>query len=271
MFNTGFNPLAMSPMGGMGMGGMGLMGDPMGAMGGMGAMANPMGGMASPMGGMASPMGGMGGMSAMLRMQQQMMMMSMMTMLASLFQGAFGGGGGAAGGLPEIPNFGGGGGSPASGGLNNFLGGGGCCKKSKGGGGPKGAGQTAAASAAGDTKGAGWGKKLAEYAKGHATGSGGYCYKYVGESLRKFGVQTSGMSAYMAGDQLAKSKKFREVKMSPSELKKLPAGAVVVWNKGGGHPHGHISIADGKGKEYSDVPRDQITTYGTSVRVFLPK
>ena len=59
--------------------------------------------------------------------------------------------------------------------------------------------------------------------------------------------------------------------MQPKDLPKLPPGAVVVWNKGPGHPHGHISISLGGGREASDKIRKQITNYGTSVRVFLPK
>lgn len=118
---------------------------------------------------------------------------------------------------------------------------------------------------------AGWGKELAKYASSHATGSGGYCYRYVKAALAKFGVNVEGASAYMAADQLAKSGKFREVRVEPSKLKSLPAGAVVVWNRGNGHEHGHISVALGNGREASDVPREQITSYGTSVRVFLPK
>ncbi|NMA26339.1 MAG: hypothetical protein GX934_01075 [Burkholderiales bacterium] len=74
----------------------------------------------------------------------------------------------------------------------------------------------------------------------------------------------------MAADQLAQSDKLREVQVNPQDLPKLPAGAVVVWDRGNGHEHGHISICDGKGGEYSDVYRQQTTNYGTQCRVFLP-
>ena len=115
------------------------------------------------------------------------------------------------------------------------------------------------------------GKKIAADAQNTATGSGGYCFKYVSETLRKFGINTSGASAYMAADQLAKNPKVKEVNVSPQDFKKLPAGAIVVWDKGAGHEHGHISVALGNGKEASDVIRDQITNYGTKPRVFIPK
>lgn len=176
-----------------------------------------------------------------------MMLKQMQTMMSAMAN--FGGGGGAAGG---------------SSGIGNFLGSGG------GGGGTS---ATGAASGVSSEVGsaAGWGAELAKYAGEHADGPGGYCYKWVGQALAKFGVSVHGASAYMAADQLAKSDKFREVKVEPKDLPKLPAGAVVVWDKGAGHEHGHISIALGNGKEASDKLREQITNYGTSCRVFIPK
>lgn len=271
--------------------GYGAMGGGFSMSGGFSAMSG-FGGMGGfdGMGGMGamSGMSSMGGMDMGLMGMQQQCMAMMMSMLSMLFQGAFGGGAAAGGGLPSIPNFGGG---VNGGGVNNFLGGG--SARAAGGGGktrkPKrhksgkshksgssgSTGSTNSASGAsatsGNTKAAAWGKKLAETARNHATGSGGLCYKYVAEDLAKYGVSVHGASAYMAADQLAKSNKFREVKMSPSKFKSLPPGAVVVWNRGNGHEHGHISVALGGGKEASDVPRDQITNYGTSARVFIPK
>jgi len=170
--------------------------------------------------------------------------------------------------MSSMANFGGGagGGSP---GVGNFLGGGG---GGGGGGGaaPVGAGApSVGASELGE--GTAWGKALAADAGKNANGPGGYCYKWVAQALARHGVSVHGASAYMAADQLAKSDKFREVKIDPKDFKKLPAGAVVVWDKGNGHEHGHISIALGNGKEASDKLRDQITNYGTSARVFLPK
>lgn len=165
--------------------------------------------------------------------------------------------------MSSMANFGGssGGGS----GVSDFLGG-------SSGGGTSSVGSSAPAATSSDFGNVGgWGAQLAKYAGDNANGPGGYCFKWVAQALRKFGVNTSGASAYMAADQLAKSDKFREVSVQPKDLVKLPAGAVVVWNKGAGHPHGHISIALGNGKEASDKLRQQITNYGTSVRVFLPK
>lgn len=194
----------------------------------------------------------------MLAMMMQMMSLMMSTLFGSN-QSMMGGGFPAFGNAPM--GFSGGGGIP---GAANFLGGGG-------------GGGVSTTGAAGPTvdprsiQGAGWGADLARFAAGNANGPGGYCYKWVGQALRKFGVNVSGASAYMGADQLARNPKFREISVKPQDLPKLPAGAVVVWNKGSGHPHGHISIALGNGKEASDKIRNQITNYGTSVRVFIPK
>ena len=206
---------------------------------------------------------------------QMQMLMTMMTIMGSLMsqmmnpQGA-----GMMGGNPGFggaPSFGGGGGLP---GVGNFLGGGGGGFTPTGG---SSGGGFSTAGASGPTvdpstiQGAGWGADMARFAAGNANGPGGYCYRWVKKALSRHGVNVSGGSAYQAADQLARNPKFREIRVSPQDLKKLPAGAVVVWNKGNGHEHGHISIALGNGKEASDKIRNQITNYGTGVRVFLPK
>ena len=98
----------------------------------------------------------------------------------------------------------------------------------------------------------------------------GYCYRGVKHHLRQIGVNLTGGSAYQAADQLAQTGRFREVQVSREQLRSLPAGAVVVWNRGNGRRHGHISIAMGDGREASDRIRRQITNYPNSYRVFLP-
>jgi hypothetical protein len=216
-----------------------------------------------------NPMYGTGGAGQMGSMQAAIMMMS--AIMGAFMSQMMGGhqGGGMLGGYPGF----GGGGTPGLGG-GGLPGGSGFLGASAPGGGGGGASGAASAGAAVDPssiQGTGWGAKLAKDAAANANGPGGYCFKWVSNALRRHGVNTSGASAYMAADQLAKNPKFREVKVNPQDLKKLPAGAVVVWNKGKGHPHGHISIALGNGKEASDKIRNQITNYGTGVRVFLPK
>lgn len=100
----------------------------------------------------------------------------------------------------------------------------------------------------------------------------GYCYRGVKHHLRKIGVNLHGGSAHLAADQLARQRgKFKEVSVRRGQLRKLPPGAVVVWDRSPGKPHGHISIATGDGREASDKIRNQITNRRASYRVFLPK
>jgi hypothetical protein len=100
----------------------------------------------------------------------------------------------------------------------------------------------------------------------------GYCYRGVKHHLRNVGVNLSGGSAYQAAGQLAnRPDRFKEVSVSRAQLKQLPPGAVVVWNRSPGKPHGHISIATGDGREASDKIRNQITNRPASYRVFIPK
>lgn len=110
----------------------------------------------------------------------------------------------------------------------------------------------------------------------------GWCYRGVINSLKEIGVTgLTGGSAYMAADQLANRGDFQEITgnfSKSSELKDLPAGAVVVWDKGAGGmsaQHGHISIALGDGREASDCIRNQLTgggncNAGRDFRVFMP-
>lgn len=100
----------------------------------------------------------------------------------------------------------------------------------------------------------------------------GYCYRGVKHHLRQVGVNLTGGSAYMAADQLAQDGRFREVQVSRQQLRSLPAGAIVVWdrNPGAGKRHGHISIATGDGREASDRIRNQSVNYPSRHRVFIP-
>lgn len=131
------------------------------------------------------------------------------------------------------------------------------------------------------------GKDIADAAS-VTRGTTGLCLAGVSDSLHKiFGGERLAMlgSAYKAAEALRGNvegyeelaSNFREVEVSESELSSLPAGAVVVWNKGGnssvsqlGKEHGHISISLGNGKESSDHIQNQITGRGTDFTVFMP-
>lgn len=119
------------------------------------------------------------------------------------------------------------------------------------------------------------GQRLAGAAENVAMrrGTVGWCFAGAKESIRAAtGLQLHGGSAYMAADQLAGSGRFREISVSPGQLRELPAGAVVVWGRTGVSPHGHISVALGDGREASDHVQRQMTSLRghTNYRVFIP-
>ncbi|MBQ3421901.1 MAG: hypothetical protein IJH34_09580 [Romboutsia sp.] len=114
---------------------------------------------------------------------------------------------------------------------------------------------------------------------GGNTSPTGYCLREVEQALRDAGLQNipKKAHAYMYADVLAKRPDMKEVSYAPKDLNKLPAGAIVVWGKGTS-PSGHISIADGRGREYSDyVGSQRIKTsrsdgkYYGPPRVFIPQ
>jgi peptidoglycan hydrolase-like protein with peptidoglycan-binding domain len=80
----------------------------------------------------------------------------------------------------------------------------------------------------------------------------GRCAGGVGDALEAIGVKMRVPSAYMYAEQLAGDGRFSEVFVDRAGLKDLPPGAVVVWGKSGNHPHGHVAITVGDGKEASD-------------------
>lgn len=118
------------------------------------------------------------------------------------------------------------------------------------------------------------GNKLANIANQTAKdmSSMGWCLKGVNNSLEKmYGFRLSYDSAYKAADALAqKTDLFKETHVSKDDLSKLPAGAIVVWDKNEKHPYGHISIALGNGYEASDHIAQQYKNISDSYRVFVP-
>ncbi|HEY9885796.1 MAG TPA: hypothetical protein V6C96_00910, partial [Vampirovibrionales bacterium] len=123
------------------------------------------------------------------------------------------------------------------------------------------------------------GKRLANKAEAHAkaTNTEGWCYKAVCDVVNPMfpGTNLHGGSAYMAKDQLKANPNFENITSSHEDnLNKLPAGAIVVFNKNGRRPHGHIAISLGDGREASDKIREQLTpeSYGTTLSgIFMPK
>lgn len=78
-------------------------------------------------------------------------------------------------------------------------------------------------------------------------GSVGYCFRGVKRALRKVGVSLEGSSAYMAKSQLADNERFARVSIND-----LRIGDILVHGASARHPHGHIAVYLGNGKEASD-------------------
>lgn len=121
------------------------------------------------------------------------------------------------------------------------------------------------------------GEQLAEIARnvGGAEGTKDWCLRGVNDSLEvAYGFRFSYPSAYQALDGIRAKEGFEEITgnyPNAENLRNLPAGAIVIWDKCDQYPHGHISIALGDGTEASDCIRNQITRLGTSsYHVFMP-
>lgn len=116
-------------------------------------------------------------------------------------------------------------------------------------------------------------KRLAEAARRQARlmNTRGWCARGVNRAMRAAGLATSPLpSAYMYAKRLENDRRFREIKnVSDAQLKKLPPGAIVVFDASGGRTrHGHIMVTLGGGLEASDHI-SRIYTHGRQ-RVFVP-
>lgn len=102
---------------------------------------------------------------------------------------------------------------------------------------------------------------------------GGQDLDRVALALEEAGLGTlQGRQPWQAAGQLAENPRFREVGgLAPAQLRDLPAGQVVVWDRSQGDPRGHIAVTTGDGREASDRVRPLMTGYGSDYRVFSPQ
>jgi len=117
------------------------------------------------------------------------------------------------------------------------------------------------------------GNRIADEAYWEAShrGTVGWCYNAVADAVERItGPFLWGTHAYQAAPQFASSAHFYE--SFDSNLRALPAGAIVVWGKGSSRS-GHISVALGDGREASDHITSQMTYHygGAPARIFLPR
>ena len=103
----------------------------------------------------------------------------------------------------------------------------------------------------------------------------GYCAGGVNDSLEAMGIvepgETRVVSAYQEAEVLDDNPKFKSVAVDRGDLRNLPAGCIVVWDRTSNNEHGHISISLGDGMEASDHVQKQIVyNDGIAYRVFVP-
>ena len=100
------------------------------------------------------------------------------------------------------------------------------------------------------------GEKLAKTALSNSKGFTGYCATYVKKAIEK-----SGLGSYKQGDAyqmtniLRQNKNFEEISPSSVNVEDLPAGCVIVYNKGSqgyNSKYGHTEITTGDGRAVSD-------------------
>ena len=117
------------------------------------------------------------------------------------------------------------------------------------------------------------GQKLAKDMANHSDGFTGHCSRYVREGLQRTGLYNGHTaSAYQMGGILAKNKNFQEVSPNSVNLKNLPAGCILVYDKNTkkySNEHGHIEVTLGDGTACSDGRTRNI--YSTNnMRIFVP-
>lgn len=117
------------------------------------------------------------------------------------------------------------------------------------------------------------GQKLAKDMANHSDGFTGHCSRYVREGLQRTGLYNGHTaSAYQMGGTLAKNKNFQEVSPNSVNLKNLPAGCILVYDKGAaGYSsiHGHIEVTLGDGTACSDG-RTRNVRSTNNMRIFVP-
>ena len=114
------------------------------------------------------------------------------------------------------------------------------------------------------------GKKLALTARSNTKGFGGDCALYVRRALEKCGLGNGERGdGYEYASILSRNKNFKEISTSGIDLSDLPAGCVLVYNRGTAgysRKYGHVEITLGNGKAASDGITNNIRQ-GASVLV----
>jgi hypothetical protein len=100
----------------------------------------------------------------------------------------------------------------------------------------------------------------------------GFCLAGVQDALDAIGLKLPRLRAAAdLAQPMSRDTRFQELSVSRQELAMLQPGAIIIWNKSGAHPYGHISITQGEGKESSDHIQRIQPEITPSFRVFVPK
>ena len=98
------------------------------------------------------------------------------------------------------------------------------------------------------------------------------CATYVKNAIERCGLGEYELGhAYKCADILRRNPNFKEVKISGKDLKKLPAGCIIVYPKGDAgysSQYGHIEISLGNGKAVSDFVNN--IKASDNATVFIP-
>jgi len=115
------------------------------------------------------------------------------------------------------------------------------------------------------------GGALAKKVAGNAVGFTGYCARYVRKALDSTGLGTGERGdGYQYGDILSRNPNFKEVSARNINLSSLPAGCVLVYDRGvAGYSKkaGHVEVTLGNGQAVSDGVTNNIKN---GARVFVP-
>lgn len=100
------------------------------------------------------------------------------------------------------------------------------------------------------------GNKLAKDALNHKVGFTHYCSRYVNNALERTGLSNGQRGhGYQMTSILRNNDNFKEVSVSSIDYKNLPAGCILVFNKGAqgySKEYGHVEISTGDGRAVSD-------------------
>lgn len=117
------------------------------------------------------------------------------------------------------------------------------------------------------------GQKLAKDIANNSVGFTGYCSRHVRQALERTGLYNGHTaSAYQMGALLAQNTNFQEVSPDSVNLKQLPAGCILVYDRGAAGynaEHGHIEVTLGDGTACSDG-RTYNLRNSQNMRIFVP-